>query len=126
MGQSLNSVVADYNLSFNIQDTEAAQVLNYLESRSGYLPVVMNDASNIYQTISGFADDFSWTAKSNSENDISARIVIDNRSPKLNWSGLSFVQNDLVQWSTGESVTRNSIRYFEADNQNKFNNKQIN
>ena len=122
MGQSLNSVVADYNLSFNIQDTEAAQVLNYLESRSGYLPVVMNDASNIYQTISGFADDFSWTAKSNSENDISARIVIDNRSPKLNWSGLSFVQNDLVQWSTGESVTRNSIRYFEADNQNKFNN----
>jgi len=122
MGQSLNSVIADYNLTFRVRDEEAAQVLNYLESRSGTLPVVMNDASSIYKTISGFADDFSWAARSNSENEISARIVIDNRSPQLNWSGLAFVNHNLQQWSNGESVPKYSIRYFEADNQNKFNN----
>lgn len=122
MGQSLNSVMADYNLSFHVGETEAAQVLNYLESRSGTLPVVMNDASNIYQTISGFADDFAWTARTNSDNEVSARIVIDNRSPQLNWSGLAFVSHEFSQWTNGESVPSYSIRYFEADNQNKFNN----
>lgn len=122
MGQSLNSVVADYNLSFRVRDDEAAQVLNYLESRSGTLPVVMNDASSIYKTISGFADDFSWTVRSNADNEITARIVIDNRSPQLNWSGLAFVNSNLQQWVTGETVPSYSVRYFEADNQNKFNN----
>jgi phage-related protein len=122
MGQSLNSVIAEYNLSFKVRDEEAAQILNYFESRSGTLPVVMQDASNIYQTISGFADDFSWTARSNTENEVAARIVIDNRSPQLNWSGLSFVNQDIEQWKIGESVNNYAIRYFEADNQNKFNN----
>ncbi len=122
MGQSLNSVVAEYNLSFKVRDDEAAETLNYLESRSGNLPVAMNDASSIYRTISGFADDFSWTARSNVDNEIAARIVIDNRSPQLNWSGLAFVNSDLRQWATGEAVPPYSIRYFEADNQNKFNN----
>lgn len=122
MGQSLNSVIAEYNLSFKVRDGDAAETLNYLESRSGSLPVVMNDASSIYKTISGFADDFSWTVRSNVDNEIAARIVIDNRSPKLNWSGLAFVNNDLRQWTSGEEVSAYSVRYFEADNQNKFNN----
>lgn len=122
MGQSLNSVTAEYNLSFKMRDSEASETLNYLESRSGSLPVVMNDASSIYKTISGFADDFSWTAQSNANNEISARLVIDNRSPQLNWSGLAFVDSDLRQWVTGETVSAYSVRYFEADNQNKFNN----
>lgn len=122
MGQSLNSVIAEYSLSFKVKDDEAAQVLNYLESRSGTLPVAMNDASSIYKTISGFADDFSWTARSNIDNEVSARIVIDNRSPQLNWSGLSFVNHEFKQWTSGEAVSNYSIRYFEADNQNKFNN----
>jgi len=122
MGQSLNSVTAEYNLSFRIQDNEAAQVLNYFESRSGTLPIAMNDASNIYKTISGFADDFSWNARTNSENEVTARIVIDNRSPQLNWSGLAFVNQEFKQWSSGELVPENAVRYFEADNQVKFNN----
>lgn len=122
MGQSLNSVKAEYNLSFGSRETEAAQIVDYLESRSGVLPAVLEDASNIYQTISGFADEFSFSTTANNSFETTCRLVVDNRSSKTNWSGLSFLNFDFQQWQAGETVPKYAIRYFEYDSSNKFNN----
>jgi len=122
MGQSLNSVIAEYDLSFQLNDANAQKLINYLESRSGVLPVSLSDSSSIYKPITGFADEFSWATKGNLENDISLKAVVDNRSPQLNWSGLAFVDNTFKIWKTGELVQPYEIRYFDYDGQNKFNN----
>ena len=122
MGQSLNSVKAEYNLMFGSRETEAAQIIDYLESRSGVLPAVLEDVSNIYQTISGFADEFSFSTAANNSFETTCRLVIDNRSAKTNWSGLSFLNFDFQQWQAGETIPKYAIRYFEYDSSNKFNN----
>ena len=122
MGQSLNSVSAEYNLSFGLRETEAAQLLDYFESRSGTLPVSMQDASQMYHPISGFADEFSFTTIANNAFDVAAKIIVDNRSVKTNWSGLAFLNFDYHPWQAGESVEKYAIRYFEYDSSNKFNN----
>lgn len=122
MGQSLNSVSAEYSLSFGVRETEAAQIIDYFESRSGVLPAVMEDASSMYQTISGFVDEFSFSSAANNAFEANCKLVIDNRSVKTNWSGLSFLNFEFRPWQTGEIVPKYSIRYFEYDSSNKFNN----
>ena len=119
---SLNSLKAEYNLSFGLRETEAAQLIDYFESRSGVLPVSLVDSSSFYHPISGFADEFSFSATTNNSFDVGCKIMVDNRSCKTNWSGLSFLQSNLELWKTGESVRKYSVRYFDYDSSNRFNN----
>lgn len=122
MASCLNSLVGEYSLIFRTREEEAQQIINYFESRSGVLPAVVADESSIYHPISGFVDEFSWAAKTNAEYELTTKIVVDNVSSQLNWSGLAFANVPLVSWTTGESIGKYDVRYFEFDSADKTNN----
>lgn len=122
MAPNLNSTVGEYSLIFRERENVAAAIIDYIESLSGVIPAIIQDPSNIYHTISGFVDEFSWTAKTNLEYELTAKVVVDNVSSYLNPTGMSFVDAGLENWQPGSQISRYDIRYFEYDTANKLNN----
>lgn len=117
---TLNNIVATCNFNFNVNENDAQNIMNFFESQSGTGAFAVNDASQIYRTLTGFADDFSISMTTNNQYNIALNFSVERNSSVLNWSGMSFVNYDFVSWETGQFYQKYQPVYFEIQAQNKL------
>jgi hypothetical protein len=94
--------------------------MNFFENQKGTGAFAVNDASQIYRTLTGFADDFSISMTTNNQYNIALNFSVERNSSVLNWSGMSFVNYDFVSWETGQFYQKYQPVYFEIQAQNKL------
>lgn len=117
---TLNNIVATCSFNFNVNESDAQNIMNFFESQSGTGAFAVNDASQIYRTLTGFADDFSISMTTNNQYNIALNFSVERNSSMLNWSGMSFVNYDFVSWETGQFYQKYQPVYFEIQAQNKL------
>lgn len=117
---TLNNIVATCSFNFNVNESDAQNIMNFFESQSGTGAFAVNDASQIYRTLTGFADDFSISMTTNNQYNIALNFSVERNSSVLNWSGMSFVNYDFVSWETGQFYQKYQPVYFEIQAQNKL------
>ena len=117
---TLNNIVATCNFNFNVNENDAQNIMNFFESQSGTGAFAINDTSQIYRTLTGFADDFSISMTTNNQYNIALNFSVERNSSVLNWSGMSFVNYDFVSWETGQFYQKYQPVYFEIQAQNKL------
>jgi phage-related protein len=116
---TLNNIVATCDFNFNVGEKDAQNIVNFFESQSGTGAFAVNDASNIYRTLTGFADGFNISMTHNNQYNISLNFSVERNSSVLNWSGMSFVKYDFISWETGQFYQKYQPIYFEIQSQNK-------
>lgn len=116
---TLNNIVATCDFNFNVNEGQAQNILNFFESQSGTGAFAINDASNIYRTLTGFADGFNVSMAHNNQYNIALNFSVERNSSVLNWSGMSFVKYDFTSWDTGIFYQKYQPVYFEIQSQNK-------
>lgn len=116
---TLNNIVASCDFNFNVGERDAQNMVNFFESQSGTGAFAINDASNIYRTLTGFADGFSVSMVHNNQYNIGLNFSVERNSSVLNWSGMSFVRYDFTSWETGQFFQKYQPVYFEIQSQNK-------
>lgn len=119
---TLNNIVATCNFNFNVNENDAQKMINFFESQSGTGAFAVNDASQIYRTLTGFADSFNVSMANNNQYNITLDFSVERNSSVLNWSGMSFVKYDFVSWDTGQFYQKYQPVYFEIQAQNKLTN----
>lgn len=120
MPSTLNNIVATCNFNFNVNENDARNIMNFFESQSGTGAFAINDSSQIYRTLTGFADNFNVSMVNNNQYNIALDFSVERNSSVLNWSGMSFVNYNFVSWETGQFYQKYQPVYFEIQTQNKL------
>lgn len=110
---TLNNIVATCNFNFNVNEVDAQKIMNFFESQSGTGAFAINDSSQIYRTLTGFADNFNISMVNNNQYNIALDFSVERNSSVLNWSGMSFVNYDFTGWETGQFYQKYQPVYFE-------------
>jgi len=120
MPTTLNNIVATCDFNFTENETNARNIINFFESQSGTGAFAINDDSNIYRPLVGFVDGFNVSMTHNNQYNIALNFSVERNSSVLNWSGMSFVDYDFVNWGTGQFYQKYQPVYFEIQAQNKL------
>ena len=120
MPTTLNNIVATCDFNFTENETNARNIINFFESQSGTGAFAINDDSNIYRPLVGFVDGFNVSMTHNNQYNIALNFSVERNSSVLNWSGMSFVDYDFVNWKTGQLYQKYQPIYFEIQAQNKL------
>jgi phage-related protein len=119
---TLNNVVAECDFNFTVNENNAQQIINFFESQSGTGAFAINDSSQIYRPLTGFADNFSIQMLQNNLYGINLKFSVERNSSFLNWSGMSFLNYDFVPWQTGQFYQKYQPVYFEIQSESQFDN----
>lgn len=120
MPTTLNNIVATCDFNFTVNENDAKNILNFFESQNGTGAFAINDDSSIYRPLVGFADGFNVSMTHNNQYNIALNFSVERNSSFLNWSGMSFVKYDFVNWETGQFYQKYQPVYFEIQAQNKL------
>jgi len=119
---SLNSLNAKFDLSYTLNETNAQQLVNFFESKSGSVPMEFNpDNSGIYKKVSGVCPSYSVNFIKNQHVDVRGELVCNTAPTLMNWSGQTFTNATGSDWVEAETYTKYDIVYTGL-NSNKLNN----
>lgn len=119
---SVDSLVANFNVNYKTNETNARKLANFFESASGYQSFEFNpDNSGIYKNLSGFCNQYSIGVESNQSFNVAAQVAVDTAPTILNWSGNSFLNLPFQTWAVSSSYKKYDVVYTGVNN-NKLNN----
>jgi phage-related protein len=111
---TLNNIVGNCNFNFTVGTGDAQKIINFFESQSGTGYFAINDNSQIYRTLNGFANNFSISMNGNNLYNIDLAFSVERNSSFLDWSGMSFVNYDFKNWRIGAVYEKYQPVYFET------------
>jgi len=120
---SLDSLVASFNVGYETNETNARNLANFFESKSGYLPMEFNaDNSGIYKNVTGFCNSYKVSPVNNQHFNVSAAVVVDTAPNLLNWSGNNFTNLNFQGWVPSNSYKKYDVVYsgVSSNNLNNF------
>jgi len=118
---SPNSLIASFDLRFKLSESETQQLVNYVESGRGVDMIEFSDPSNFYKTISGTCDNYSISHLNRNNYEVSLSLQVNELPNLFNWSGMSFVNNELDPWLDAQSYPKYKTIY-QAANTSKLDN----
>ena len=119
---TLNNIIAECNFNFIKEEDSAKKIIDFFESQSGTGAFAISDESNIYHTLTGFADDFSINMDGNNLYNVNLKFNVERNSSMLNWKSMSFVNYEFSEWQTGQSYKKYQPIYFEINDKDKTRN----
>ena len=119
---TLNNIIAECNFNFIKEEDSAKKIIDFFESQSGTGAFAISDESNIYHTLTGFADDFSINMEGNNLYNVNLKFNVERNSSMLNWKSMSFVNYEFSEWQTGQSYKKYQPIYFEINDKDKTRN----
>ena len=119
---TLNNIIAECNFNFIKEEDSAKKIIDFFESQSGTGAFAISDESNIYHTLTGFADDFSINMEGNNLYNVNLKFNVERNSSMLNWKSMSFVNYEFSEWQTGQSYKKYQPVYFEINDKDKTRN----
>jgi phage-related protein len=118
---SLNSLEAKFELRFDLNESGAQKLVDFIESRSGCNLYAFTDASSFYKSISGVTDNYAVNHINKQHYEVAISIDVNQAPTLLNWSGMTFINSPLAHWSSGVDYKKYDIVY-SGISQNKLNN----
>jgi phage-related protein len=118
---SLNSLKLKYRMRYDLSETNATKLVDFLESKSGYIDFVYSSDINIYKPLSGYCENYAINHINNNHYEVAAEIDVDQAPTLLNWSGMTFLNHDFQNFSLSTSYKKYDVIY-TGINSNKLNN----
>lgn len=120
---SVNSLEAKFDLRFDLAETEAQKLVNFIENKNGDDGFFFEDPSNIYQNISGHCDNYAINHINKGHYEVGVSFEVNEAANLLNWSGMTFVETGLTHWATAKNYSKYDVIYqAQNGNTNKLNN----
>ena len=119
---SENSLRAEFNVQYSVNENNARILANFFESKSGFLAFEFNaDNSGIYKNLTGFCEQYSIQVNNNQNFTFNAKVNVDTAPNLFNWSGNNFINLTYQEWVPSNSYKKYDVVY-SGVNGNKLNN----
>jgi len=119
---SLNSLTAEFNVRYDVNENGAKKLAAYFENKSGFKEMEFTpDNSGIYKTMSGYCDNYAINFMNNQHFEVAAKVTVDHAPTLLNWSGMSFTNLEFKGWTPSTAYSKYDVVY-SGINQNKLDN----
>lgn len=119
---SENSLRAEFNVQYSVNENNARILANFFESKSGFLAFEFNaDNSGIYKNVTGFCEQYSIQVNNNQNFTFNAKVNVDTAPNLFNWSGNNFTNLTYQEWVPSNSYKKYDVVY-SGVNGNKLNN----
>ena len=125
---SLNSLTATFSVRYDVNESGARDLATFFESKSGFKPLEFTpDNSVIYQTVSGFCDNYAINFINNQHFEVAANVNVDGAPTLLNWVSGNFADVPFLGWISGASYSKYDVVYYPFNagltaNKNKLDN----
>ena len=94
MPVGINNLYAKFNMVYEVDEQEARELANFLESKRGVEPVFFDSDPTIYKKINGFCNSYSINQLDPSSFSISSQFEITEAPGSFNWASLNFLDPD--------------------------------
>lgn len=118
---SINSIDAKFELRFDVNELYAQKLVSFIESQEGNKMFKFEDISNFYKPISGVCDNYAVNHINKNHYEVGVSFEVNQAPALLNWSGMTFINSPLQQWTSGVEYKKYDIIYSGISN-NKLNN----
>jgi len=126
---SVNSLGAKFSLRYDVNETNAKNLISFFENQSGYLPIGFTpDNSGIYKTVSGVCDNYAVNFINNQHFEVATSLNVDHAPTLLNWKNGNFANVPFRSWNAEyASFKKYDVIYYRfnpdgTENENKLNN----
>ena len=119
---SLNSLMAEYQVRYDVNETNAQKIAAFIESKNGNQLFEFNiDNSGIYKSLSGVSDNYSINHMNNQHYEVAVSYSVDEAPNLFNWSGMNFVNLNVPTFNSSAEYKKYDVVYMN-NNTNKLNN----
>lgn len=118
---SINNLNAKFELKYDLNESGAKRLVRFLESKNGQDFIEFNDPSNFYKTVSGVCINYGINHINKRHYEVGVSLEINQSASILNWSGMSFINAEIKNWSSGQQFKKYDILYSGVYS-NKLNN----
>lgn len=94
MPVGINNLYAKFNMVYEVDEQEARELANFLESKRGIEPVFFDSDPTIYKKINGFCNAYSINQLDPSSFSISSQFEITESPGSFNWASMNFLKPD--------------------------------
>jgi phage-related protein len=108
---SINSLNAEYQLKYQLNESNSQKLINYVENKHGTDLVAFSDPSDFYKTVYGVIDNYSINHVNKNHYEVALAFQVNEAPNLLNWSGMTFVNSILETWKTNQSYEKYDIVY---------------
>jgi phage-related protein len=120
---SINSLNAEFNMKYLVNNQDAQRLINFIESKQGYKSFDFSPDKTIYQEVIGTCSSYNLNSVSNDVCELQIKIDVNDCPNILSWSGLSFLDFKFQYYNSGYILPylRSEVVYYPK-NTNKLNN----
>ena len=118
---SVNSLVVDFSVSYDVNQEGAQKIANDLEALSGQNSFVFKTDNLIYKDLSGYCDGYSINHLSENSYRVNTTVSVDEAPNLLNWKNTNFTEYEFKEWSEDLDYELDDIVYFD-NSEEKWNN----
>ena len=110
---SVNSLTAQFNVRFDVNETNAQKLAAFFEAQSGIENIEFTpDSSNIYKTVTGFCNNYAINFVNNQRFEVASTISVDHAPTLLKWSGMGcFANLTFTGWNPSRSYKKYDVVY---------------
>ena len=118
---SLNSLTAQFNVKYNVNETNVRKLISFFENQSGNKQIEFVADTRTYKTLSGFCNNYAVDFVNNQHFEVGVSIAVDGAPTLLNWSGGNFANVAFQGWAPSTTYKKYDV-VFSGVNQNKLDN----
>ena len=108
---SINSLNAEYQLKFELNESDSQKLINFVENKKGSILFPFSDSSSFYKTVYGVVDNYSINHINKNHYEIDLAFQVNEAPNLLNWSGMTFINSPLKPWIQNTSYVKYDIVY---------------
>jgi phage-related protein len=118
---SANSLIAAYDMKYEVNGGDAQKLANFLESTAGTGDFDFSPDASIYREVPCLCENYNINHQDNQSYELSTNLVVLEAPNLLNWSGGSFVNEGWSNYTNGATYKKYDVVYTGV-NENKLNN----
>ncbi len=119
---SLNNLEAEYQVRYDVNETNARKIAAFIESKNGDTLFEFNiDNSGIYKSLSGISDNYGINHINNQHYEVAVKYTVDQSPNLFNWSGMNFTNLSFESFAYSNAYEKYDVVYTGV-NTNKLNN----
>jgi phage-related protein len=113
---SVNSLTAKFDLRYDLNETEAQQLVHFIENKNGVYDITFRDPSSLYKPIDGFCTEYAINHINKNHYEVAISLDIKESPNLLNWYSMSFVNALPEQWIADAEYLKYDIIYHQNPN----------
>lgn len=109
---SVNSLKAEFDLKYDLNEEEAQKLVNFIENKNGVNDITFSDPSFLYKNIDGFCSEYAINHINKNHYEVALSLEV-NESPNLfNWYSMNFININYATWDLNKNFNKYDIVYY--------------